>query len=175
MLCSTNALPSRKRPPIWPFGVTMGMPNLPGIVLVCFATPSRSCIATVVLEPASMAVNCTVPSAFRSGCPCAAIGPGKAASALGTPATSTPSARARPSRRNITPPSRADRSITPPGTAGFRSDLDQESVSLAAAGADRGEAEAAAVAAELVHHGAEDAAAARADRMPERDRPAVHV
>src|SRR5581483_12077592 len=48
-------------------------------------------------------------------------------------------------------------------------------VALTAAGADRGEAEAATVAAQLVHHRAEDPAAARADRMAERDRTAVDV
>src|SRR5579864_8448951 len=50
--------------------------------------------------------------------------------------------------------------------------LDQERVALAAAGADRCEAETAAVATKLVHHGPEDAAAARADGMAERDRAA---
>src|SRR6478735_12316279 len=57
----------------------------------------------------------------------------------------------------------------------IRSDFDEECVALAAAGADRGEAEAAAVAAQVVHHRAEDAAAARADRMAESDRAAVDV
>src|SRR5829696_2047320 len=54
-------------------------------------------------------------------------------------------------------------------------DLDQERVALAAAGADRGEAEAAAVAAQVVHHRPDDPAAGGADRMAERDRAAVHV
>src|SRR5207248_6849583 len=54
-------------------------------------------------------------------------------------------------------------------------DLDQQRVALATAGADRCETEAAAVAAQLVHHRAEDAAAARADRVAERDRTTVDV
>src|SRR4051794_724022 len=56
-----------------------------------------------------------------------------------------------------------------------RSDLQQEGVALAAAGADRGEAEAAAVSAQLVHHRADDASAGCADRVTERDCAAVHV
>src|SRR5437867_8145847 len=64
----------------------------------------------------------------------------------------------------------------PPGRCPRKSsDVDQERVALAAAGADRGEAETAAVAAQVVHHRAEDPAAARADRMPERDGAAVDV
>src|SRR5690349_8321420 len=55
------------------------------------------------------------------------------------------------------------------------SDFDQQRVALAAAGADRSEAEPAAVAPQLVDHRPEDAAAACADRMAERDRAAVHV
>src|SRR4051812_46292069 len=43
------------------------------------------------------------------------------------------------------------------------SDLQQQGVALAAAGADRGEAEAAAVSAQLVHHRADDASAGCAD------------
>src|SRR3954449_847220 len=54
-------------------------------------------------------------------------------------------------------------------------DLDQQRVPLAAAGADRGEAETAAVAAQVVHHRAENPSAARADRVAERDRAAVDV
>src|SRR5262249_5678510 len=46
---------------------------------------------------------------------------------------------------------------------------------LAAAGADRSEAEATAVAAQLVDHRRDDAAAGGADRMAERDRAAGHV
>src|SRR5689334_23042352 len=61
------------------------------------------------------------------------------------------------------------------GVAKIRLHLKEERVALAAAGADRGEAEAAAVAAQLVHHRADDPAAARADRVAERDRAAVHV
>src|SRR5579864_3330812 len=53
--------------------------------------------------------------------------------------------------------------------------LDEERVALAAAGADRGETEPAAAATELVHHRPEDAAAACADRVTERDRAPVHV
>src|SRR5918994_2136645 len=53
--------------------------------------------------------------------------------------------------------------------------LDQQRVALAAAGADRREAEPAAVAPQLVHHRADDSAPGGADRMPERDRAAVHV
>src|SRR6476619_6035365 len=55
------------------------------------------------------------------------------------------------------------------------SDLDQERVALPTAGADRREPEPAAVAAEVVNHRPEDPAAARADRMTERDRTAVDV
>src|SRR5262245_5493961 len=55
------------------------------------------------------------------------------------------------------------------------SDFQQKRVALATAGADRGEAQAAAVAAQLVDHRPDDPPAARADRVPERDRPAVHV
>ena len=55
------------------------------------------------------------------------------------------------------------------------SDLEEQRVALPAAGADRGEAEPTAVAAELVDHGADDAGARRADRVAERDGAAVHV
>src|SRR5436190_20596110 len=55
------------------------------------------------------------------------------------------------------------------------SDLQQERVALAAAGADRSEAEAAAVSPQLVHHRADDPSARRANRMTERDGAAVHV
>ena len=63
----------------------------------------------------------------------------------------------------------------PPSDREARSDLDQQRVALPAAGADRGETEPAAVAAQVVHHRPEDPAAARADRMAERDGAAVHV
>src|SRR5207248_11077724 len=56
-----------------------------------------------------------------------------------------------------------------------RLDVDQNSVSLAAARADCGETEPAAVAAQLVDHRPEYARARRADRMTERNRPAVDV
>src|SRR6201990_2796149 len=56
-----------------------------------------------------------------------------------------------------------------------RSDLDEEGVALAAAGADRSEPEPAAVAAQLVDHRGEDSPARRADRMPEGDGAAVDV
>ena len=56
-------------------------------------------------------------------------------------------------------------------SAGRRLDLDQQRVALAAARADRGEAEAATVAAQLMHHRAEDSGAAGADRVAERNRP----
>src|SRR4029453_2993452 len=55
------------------------------------------------------------------------------------------------------------------------SDLEQERVALATAGADRREAETTAVAAQLVHHRAHDPRARGPDRMPKRDRAAVHV
>src|SRR3954454_10782735 len=54
-------------------------------------------------------------------------------------------------------------------------DLDHDRVALAAAGADRGDAEAAAAAAQLVDEGADDASAGGADRVPEGDRAAVDV
>src|SRR6187402_2790441 len=54
-------------------------------------------------------------------------------------------------------------------------DLDHDRVALAAAGADRGDAEAAAAAAQLVHEGADDAGAGSTDRMAEGDRAAVDV
>src|SRR5918999_3913657 len=56
-----------------------------------------------------------------------------------------------------------------------RLNLEQEGVALAAAGADRGEPEAAAVPAQLVHHRPDDARARGPDRVPERDCAAVHV
>src|SRR3954467_8649257 len=54
-------------------------------------------------------------------------------------------------------------------------DLEDHRVALAAAGADRGDAEPAAAAAQLVDQRAEDAGARGPDRVAERDRPAVHV
>src|SRR5436190_15141116 len=62
--------------------------------------------------------------------------------------------------------------------AASRSDaiyFDDDGVALATAGANRGHAEAAAAAAQLVHERAQDAGSGGADRMTERDRPAVHV
>ena len=56
-----------------------------------------------------------------------------------------------------------------------RLDLDEDGVAPAAARADRGEAEPAAVSAQLVHHRREDAGAGGADRMAEGDRASVHV
>src|SRR6478736_3652541 len=53
--------------------------------------------------------------------------------------------------------------------------LHDHRVALPAARADRGHAEPAAAAAQLVDQGGEDARAAGADRMSERDGPAVHV
>src|SRR5690349_3306682 len=110
------------------------------------------------------------------------IGP-PSASAAGA---ATSAARARRSARRVMPAIRtrvAGRSNSGawPRCAGpgpfdsLPSDLEQEGVALAAARADRREAEAAAVPAQLVHHRAEDATAARADRVPERDGAAVHV
>src|SRR5579884_4363658 len=66
---------------------------------------------------------------------------------------------------------------TPPAarSGSATSDRDQERVALAAAGADRREAEAAAVAAQLVHHRGDDPPAGRADRVAERDCAAVDV
>src|SRR4051794_6624322 len=55
------------------------------------------------------------------------------------------------------------------------SDFEQNRVALAAAGADRGEAEAAAVAVQLVDHRREDPGARGADRVPEGHRAAVDV
>src|SRR3954452_2308673 len=54
-------------------------------------------------------------------------------------------------------------------------DLQEHSVALAAAGADRREPEPAAAAPQLVRERREDACARGADRMPERDGAAVHV
>src|SRR5215210_15731 len=65
-----------------------------------------------------------------------------------------------------------------PSTSGSRLgavDLDDDGIALAAAAADRRAAEAAAPALELVDEGADDAGSRGADRMPERDRAAVHV
>src|SRR5581483_11800736 len=53
--------------------------------------------------------------------------------------------------------------------------LEHDRVPLPAPGADRGAAEAAAPAAELVDQGADDARAGGADRVPEGDGAAVHV
>src|SRR4051794_10814046 len=53
--------------------------------------------------------------------------------------------------------------------------LDHDRVALAAAAADRGDAEAASPAAELVDERADDAGAGGADRVPEGDRAAVDV
>src|SRR5436190_10605186 len=69
----------------------------------------------------------------------------------------------------------SDNIVPKPSDVGRRSGFDQDGVALAAAGADRGEAETAAVAAQLVDHRAEDSPARGADRVPERDRAAVHV
>src|SRR4029077_19290921 len=55
------------------------------------------------------------------------------------------------------------------------SNLDEERVALPAAGADCGEAEAAAVAAQLVDHRPQDPSSGRADRVPQCDGAAVHV
>src|SRR6185312_9492393 len=54
-------------------------------------------------------------------------------------------------------------------------DLDDHRVALAAAGADCRHAEPAAAAAQLVHERHQDARAAGADRVAERDGAAVHV
>src|SRR3954453_17133265 len=60
-----------------------------------------------------------------------------------------------------------------PGLGGV--DLEDHRVALAAARADRRHAEAAAATPQLVHQRAENARAPRADRVTERDGPAVHV
>src|SRR5438132_13230626 len=54
-------------------------------------------------------------------------------------------------------------------------DLEDHRVALAATRADRGHAQAPAPAPQLVDEGREDPRAARADRMAEGDRAAVHV
>src|SRR5690242_18298802 len=54
-------------------------------------------------------------------------------------------------------------------------DLDHDRVALTAAAADRGDAETAAAAAQLVDEGADDAGAGGADRVTEGDRAAVDV
>src|SRR3954447_4853672 len=54
-------------------------------------------------------------------------------------------------------------------------DLDDDRVALTAAGADRGDAEAATAAAQLVDEGADDAGAGGANRVPQGDRAAVDV
>src|SRR5215203_6630384 len=54
-------------------------------------------------------------------------------------------------------------------------DFDHDRVTLTAAGADRGDAETATAAAQLVHEGADDAGARCTDRMAEGDRAAVDV
>src|SRR6185437_12408229 len=54
-------------------------------------------------------------------------------------------------------------------------DVDDHGVALAAAGADRDAAVAAAAPAQLEHERADDAGAGGADRVPERDRAAVDV
>ena len=54
-------------------------------------------------------------------------------------------------------------------------DLDHDRIALAAARADRGDAEAAAAAAQLVDEGADDPGAGGADRMAECDRAAIDV
>src|SRR6266511_4901970 len=84
------------------------------------------------------------------------------------PSTFSPNALrrvARPRSRQPTPILACSRS----------SDLEQKGVALPAAGADRREPEAAAVAAELVDHRAEDTGARGADRMAEGDSAAVDV
>src|SRR4051794_38230848 len=58
---------------------------------------------------------------------------------------------------------------------GLTSDLEQHRVALPAAGADRRHAEAATAPPQLVHEGADDTRAGRADRVAERDRASVHV
>src|SRR6476646_5025495 len=54
-------------------------------------------------------------------------------------------------------------------------DLEHDRVALAATRADRGDAEPAAAAAELMHQGADDSRPGGAYRMSERDRAAVDV
>src|SRR5207247_6499446 len=94
-----------------------------------------------------------------------------------------PSARARARRAHTRPdveasrPPSVDTTLTPVDRdeVPLLLDLDQERVALAAAGADRREAEPAAVAAKLVDHRPEDSRPRRADRMAERHGAAVHV
>src|SRR5947199_7404284 len=57
----------------------------------------------------------------------------------------------------------------------LRSHFQLDRVALTAAGADRGDAEAAAATVQLVHQRADDAGARGADRVTERDRAAVNV
>src|SRR6185312_6491267 len=59
--------------------------------------------------------------------------------------------------------------------AHVRSDLQDQRVALPTAGADRGTAEAAAAATQLVDEGADDARARGPDRVPEGDGAAVDV
>src|SRR6476469_3891560 len=54
-------------------------------------------------------------------------------------------------------------------------DLDDDRVALTAAGADRGDAETAAAATQLMDEGADQTGAGGADRVAEGDRPAVDV
>src|SRR5260370_19589364 len=131
--------------------------------------PSLPIDSMRVVSPANpgIATKCILPSSIETPAPpCRAYcGGPPAAAAVGAAAKT---ARALKIAKVFMPRvrgGRPERSL----------DLDQEGVSLPAAGADRGQPEPAAVAAQLVDHGADDAAAARADRMTERDRAAVHV
>src|SRR3954466_12525327 len=92
-----------------------------------------------------------------------------------------PAISVRSRSKNAAPFSPGLLSAPPPGGGGrmcgrsVNSDVNDDGVALAAAGADRHAAIAAAAAAQLEHDRAEDARAGRADRMPERDRAAVDV
>src|SRR6516165_9194951 len=82
--------------------------------------------------------------------------------------------RSCPSRPGFATTTRILRSVAAAAT-GPTSDAHHDRVALRPAGADRGAADAAAAAAQLVHERGENAGARRADRVSERDGAAVDV
>src|SRR4051812_14768573 len=162
--CRISVRPSCERPPVSDC-VTMGIPKAPSSSDQPVTPPYWSVVSIVCDWSTPMATYCL---------PCGEVTPAPACSAAcGKPSPAAAgAATSAATKRAITIFMRRIRRTQPQRSG---SDLDQKRVALTAAGADRRQAEPAAVPPQLVHHRAEDPPTTRADRMAERDSAAVDV
>src|SRR5262249_61685839 len=129
---STSVRPSALRPPVVPSKAATGIPQLVASVNWWSTRPSTERTATsLVPAPSGSAEDDTSPSGSWTPCEAAGDTPGDGPAAMAAGAIASAATAQQSVRRSIGPPS-----VDVPGTPGagrrFRSDLEQQRVSLPA-------------------------------------------